>query len=167
MTLQSEGFYEFGPFRADPRSRILLREGLIIDLGPKVFDVLYVLLTNAGAVVTKEILLELVWRDTFVEEGNIAFNISRLRNALGDNAESPQYVETIRGRGYRFIAEVRFLSLGIEPRSPSSISDISDAVAIRQPRTQYGGNERPGTFNQPPSSGPAGHELAKETNDHT
>src|SRR5262249_32580665 len=61
---------------------------------------------NPGRVVEKQELLKRLWPDTYVEEANVTFNIKRLRKALGDDAHSPHYIETVTRRGYRFIAEV-------------------------------------------------------------
>lgn len=67
--------YEFGPFRLEAGERRLLRDGQVVPLRPKVFDVLLVLLQNSGRFLSKEELMKLVWRDTVVEEGNLARNI--------------------------------------------------------------------------------------------
>lgn len=85
---------------------MLLRDGAIVPLTPKVFDTLAVLVEGRGEVVSKSELLQAVWPDTFVEEGNLAQNISILRKALGQDRDSPAYVETVPKRGYRFVAEV-------------------------------------------------------------
>jgi Tol biopolymer transport system component/DNA-binding winged helix-turn-helix (wHTH) protein len=70
------------------------------------YDLLLVLVENPDRVIEKEYLLQTVWPDSFVEEGNITFNIRQLRKALGDDAQSPSYIETIPRRGYRFVAKV-------------------------------------------------------------
>ena len=85
MLWQADISYEFGPFRVDMRERRLLRDGQVVPLRPKVFDVLLVLVQNCGRFLSKEELIKRVWRDTVVEEGNLARNISTLRNALGEN----------------------------------------------------------------------------------
>src|SRR5437773_2461770 len=99
--------YEFGPFRLDSARRRLLRGEEVVQLTPKVFDILLVLLESSGRIVDKEELVKAVWPDTFVEEGNLAQNISILRKALGETLEDHRYIETVPKRGYRFIAEVR------------------------------------------------------------
>ncbi len=70
------------------------------------FELLLVLVRNHGRVVEKEFLLNAVWPDSFVEEGNISFNIRQLRKALGDDAHAPKFIETVPRRGYRFVADV-------------------------------------------------------------
>jgi Tol biopolymer transport system component len=70
------------------------------------FELLLVLVRNPDRILEKEFLLEAVWGNVFVEEGNISFNIRQLRKALNDDAQAPSYIETIPRRGYRFIAKV-------------------------------------------------------------
>ena len=101
--------YEFGPFRLDPRERRLFREERPILLRTKVFDTLCVLIRAHGRLVEKANLLQQVWPDAVVEEGNLAHNISALRKALGEPATGQKYIETVPGQGYRFVAEVREL----------------------------------------------------------
>ncbi|HYJ91010.1 MAG TPA: winged helix-turn-helix domain-containing protein [Pyrinomonadaceae bacterium] len=79
---------------------------MAIPLTPKMFELLLILVKNQGHVVEKEDLFKHVWPDSFVEEGNITFNIRQLRKALGDDFQAPRYIETVTRRGYRFIAEV-------------------------------------------------------------
>src|SRR5438105_2802366 len=99
--------YEFGPFRIDGSERQLLRDGEVVPLTPKVFDVLLALVQNSGHILSKDEVMKLVWPDTSVEEGNLARNISTLRSALGERPRESQFIETIPWRGYRFMAAVR------------------------------------------------------------
>ena len=107
MSLQSNDIYEFGDFRLDVAEKLLLRDGKSISITPKVFETLQVFVENAGQLIEKNELMERIWHERFVEESNLSFNIKMLRKALGDNAGSPRFVETVPKRGYRFIAEVR------------------------------------------------------------
>src|SRR5258708_39679560 len=84
--------YRFGQFVLDPRKRTLSRAGSPVSLTPKAFDVLLFLAQNPHRLVTKEELLQAVWGDTFVEEGNLTQYISHLRKALGDNAEDARLI---------------------------------------------------------------------------
>jgi len=104
---QNQYLYEFGPFRLDAQKRLLLRDGEIVPLKPKAFDTLLVLVGNCGQVVEKDELMKRVWPNTAVEEGNLTFNISSLRKALGDDPRRHQYIVTIPGEGYQFVAGVR------------------------------------------------------------
>lgn len=99
---------EFGGFRLDRGERLLYRDGQLVPLTPKATHILLVLVDARGRLVTKEALMKTVWPETFVEEGNLAFNIHTLRKTLSREDEGPErFIETVRARGYRFIAEVR------------------------------------------------------------
>ena len=98
--------YRFGPFRLDMEDRVLRKSGDAVALTPKALDTLVVLLENCGRVIEKDDLMKRVWPDTFVEEANLAVNISVLRKALGLSPSGGQYIETVPRRGYRFAAEV-------------------------------------------------------------
>jgi Tol biopolymer transport system component/DNA-binding winged helix-turn-helix (wHTH) protein len=99
--------YEFGPFLMDLDERLLMRDGRVVPLPPKVFDTLLALVKNNGRVMSKDELMQTLWPDTFVEESNLTQNISQIRRALGDGAAEAQYIETIPKRGYRFVAPVQ------------------------------------------------------------
>jgi TolB-like protein/DNA-binding winged helix-turn-helix (wHTH) protein/cytochrome c-type biogenesis protein CcmH/NrfG len=98
--------YRFGPFVLNPSKRTLSRADLPVSLTPKAFDVLLFLAQNPNRPVTKEELLQAVWGDMFVEEGNLAQYISHLRKALGDNSEDARLIVTIARKGYQFTADV-------------------------------------------------------------
>jgi TolB-like protein/DNA-binding winged helix-turn-helix (wHTH) protein/Tfp pilus assembly protein PilF len=107
MSEQNQHFYEFGPFRLEPSKRRLLRDGKTIRLTPKAFDLLLVLVEESGRTVEKDELLERVWAGTIVEENNLNQNITALRKSLGDSRQESQYIATIPGVGYRFVAPVK------------------------------------------------------------
>ena len=102
--MATQRLYEFGPFRLDSKSCVLLRDGAVVPLNPKAFDTLRALVENHGSPVAKDELMKLVWPDTFVEETNLTQQISILRKALGDSPQGSSYIETIPKRGYRFVA---------------------------------------------------------------
>ena len=83
MSLPAKQFYDFSPFRLDLAEGVLLRDGKPVSITPKAFELLRVLVENHGHILSKEYLLRQVWPDTFVEEGNLPFNVSQLRKALG------------------------------------------------------------------------------------
>jgi pimeloyl-ACP methyl ester carboxylesterase/DNA-binding winged helix-turn-helix (wHTH) protein len=97
--------YEFGHFRLDEAERTLRDNQRTIQLPPKVFDTLLLLLQNSGHVLSKEKMLTEIWADSFVEENNLAQNISLLRRVLGEN-ENIKFIETVPKFGYRFVAPV-------------------------------------------------------------
>src|SRR5215475_9372716 len=107
MSLKANPLYEFGPFRLDAAEHLLLRDGEAVPLTPKAFDLLLALVERHGHLLEKEELLKKVWPDTFVEEANLASNISQLRKALGDGENGHRYIETAPKRGYRFVANVK------------------------------------------------------------
>src|ERR1700732_2449360 len=98
--------YRFGQFVLDPARRTLSRADSLVSLTPKAFDVLLFLVQNPNRLVTKEELLQAVWGDTFVEEGNLKQYVSHLREALGDNSEDARLIVTISRKGYQFTADV-------------------------------------------------------------
>lgn len=108
MSLQKRAkhYFDFGDFRIDLGERMLLRNGQVVALTRKAFDTLLVLVENSGRVVEKEELFNRVWPDTFVAEVTLARNISTLRKVLEDQAAAHRYIETVSGRGYRFVAKV-------------------------------------------------------------
>jgi pimeloyl-ACP methyl ester carboxylesterase/DNA-binding winged helix-turn-helix (wHTH) protein/class 3 adenylate cyclase len=110
MSRPAKRLYLFDTFRVDAAERILFKENREVPLTPKVFDTLLVLLENSNHVLTKKELMRQVWPDSFVEENNLAQNISILRKALGEgkrSKEGEQYIQTVPGRGYRFVGDVR------------------------------------------------------------
>src|SRR6185436_61922 len=111
-------FYSFGAFRVDAHERLLFKGDREISLTPKVFDTLLALIENSSHVLTKKELMQKVWPDSFVEENNLAQNISLLRKALGETV-----IKTIPKRGYRFVADV-------------SISGDEDETLIVRERTR-------------------------------
>ena len=98
----------FGSFEVDVVSGELRRQGLKIRLQDQPFRLLVLLLDHAGDVVTREKVRETLWpADTYVDfDHSLNTAVRKLREALGDSAEAPRYVETIARRGYRFIAPV-------------------------------------------------------------
>ena len=107
MERNTKDFYEFGPFRLTPEERRLQRGVEAVPLTPKAFDLLLVMVMQQGHLLTKEELLNAVWPDSFVEENNLADNISRLRKALGEGEDGHKFIETVPKRGYRFVGDVR------------------------------------------------------------
>lgn len=107
MNTPEKRFYDFGPFRIDAEKRTLLRNGETVPLAPKAFDTLLMLAQHPGQVLEKDHLIEMLWPDSFVEEGNLTYNISAIRKALGESPNERRYIVTVPGRGYRFAADVK------------------------------------------------------------
>ena len=125
MSLLEKELYEFGPFSLDPAERVISRDGTSLPLTPKVFDTLLCLVRNRGRLLTKDELLKEIWPETFVEEVNLAVNISTLRKAFGESPQDGRYIATVPGKGYRFVAEVREMS--------RADADERGAIASSQP----------------------------------
>jgi DNA-binding winged helix-turn-helix (wHTH) protein/Tfp pilus assembly protein PilF len=98
--------YRFGPFFADRTRYRVLRDDTVLELTPKLLDLLLHLLDNSDALVTKEQLLDALWPGANVTDNALAQAMSELRQALGDDAGTPQFIKTIARRGYRFVAPV-------------------------------------------------------------
>lgn len=144
--------YSFGQFRLESGERLLFDGNRPIQLAPKVFDTLLMLVDNAGRVLSKERMLAEIWEGCFVEENNLAQNISLLRKVLGESSGT-KYIETVPKFGYRFVAEVTAESPSVEiveqTRARVYIDDGSGAnevatlrgaaaaLPVRSPETRY------------------------------
>jgi TolB-like protein/Flp pilus assembly protein TadD len=106
MSKRAEHFYEFGRFRLDPAQRLLLRDGDLVPLTPKVFDLLLLLVENSGQLIEKDELMRSIWPNAFVEESSLTKNISLLRKLLNECPDSGARIETLSKRGYRLMGEV-------------------------------------------------------------
>ena len=98
--------YRFGGFLLVPRERVLLHEGKQVALAGKAFDLLVALVSQAGHLVTKDELLQLVWPGLVVEEVNLSVNMSAIRKALTCSQDAAEWIETVPRQGYRFKALV-------------------------------------------------------------
>lgn len=110
MTKEKKELYEFGEFRLDACERVLWRGAEIVALSPKVFETLLLLVEHEGKIISKSEMMDRIWADTFVEEGNLTQNIYTLRRLLGQDEHGGKFIENVPRRGYRFAAPVRVLS---------------------------------------------------------
>ncbi|MEP6913837.1 MAG: winged helix-turn-helix domain-containing protein [bacterium] len=106
VNASSKRLYRFGEFRVDIKNRLLLRGLETIHLTPKAFDLLVLFIESDGTLLEKDELIERLWGSTVVEESNLARNVSFLRKALGEHPKAPEYIVTVAGHGYRFVADV-------------------------------------------------------------
>lgn len=127
--MKEKHLYSFGEFSVNAEDHTLSRDGENISVTPKMFDLLLVFVQNPGRVLGKDFLLKSVWPDSFVEEGNITFNIRQLRKVLDDDAQSPKYIETIPRRGYRFLQPVEAFTTITPDKSEESIAEAREAAA--------------------------------------
>src|SRR6202047_1633219 len=122
----------FGVFEVDLTAGELRKNGARIRLQEQPFQVLTALLQNAGQVVTRDELREKIWpADTFVDfDHSLNTAVNKVREALGDSASSPRFVETLARRGYRFLAAVERAnpnSPALEPNPPTAENNNATA----------------------------------------
>src|SRR5690349_18514842 len=134
---QLPGQLRFGVFEVDLRAGELRKHGLRVRLQEQPFQVLAMLLEHVGEVVTREELQKKLWSaDTFVDfDHGLNKAINKIREALGDSAESPRFVETLARRGYRFLADVRVTeeTANQSARQESQVSDVAGGGTSREP----------------------------------
>lgn len=125
MERQSDSMH-FGDFELDLADRQLRRNGTPVELGSRYFDALALLVANAGSLVSKTRFMDEVWRGIPVTDEALTQCIRTLRRALGDDAGSPRYIQTVPKHGYRFLAEV---AVEDAPESAARKSSIAGQVA--------------------------------------
>lgn len=117
--------FTFGPFTLVPGRQLLLRGDAQVRIGGRALDILTTLVEHAGVLVSKRELMERVWPETVVDEGNLKVNVAALRRALGDGGpDDARYIATVTGRGYQFIA----------PVTARASADVMPASAAATPR---------------------------------
>ena len=158
--------YAFGPFVVDAVKRQLWREGTLIPITSKTFDVLVVLLEQRDHTVSKDELLNRVWPETSVNENNLARQISSLRRALGQRPDQHDFLVTVPGQGYRFVASVQDLVEVVPELHPTrdiNFPEPSDPAVERE--TFRNGDELltgPQTDPGPGTSAPDPHALSRQ-----
>ena len=103
---ESKDVFSFGPFTLVPTERRLERDGLPVSIGNRAFDILLILISHASEIVSKTTLLKHAWPNVIVDEGSLRFQMNALRKTLGESGSSAEYVSTVQGQGYRFVAPV-------------------------------------------------------------
>jgi DNA-binding winged helix-turn-helix (wHTH) protein len=135
-----DGVVRFGAFELDPENGELRKHGRPIRLSPQPLEVLSVLASQPGKLISREELRHQVWNGTtFVDfEQGLNFCVRRIRAALGDDADKPRFIETVPRRGYRFIAPVD---------QAVAVSPISDHLSVisGMPADALNGNGHPAT----------------------
>jgi DNA-binding winged helix-turn-helix (wHTH) protein/predicted ATPase len=124
----------FPPFRLDPVNQQLWRGAKELSVRPKTFEVLRYLVDHPGQLVTKAMLLDAVWPGVVVSDSMPATCVAELRKELGDDARTPQFIETVHRRGYRFIAQVTTTAATAreEMRKPSQVKVPSTIIVGRE-----------------------------------
>src|SRR5216117_1530880 len=133
LEVRSRPILRFGVFEVDVRAGELRKQGMRIKLQEQPFHVLTVLLQRPGEVVTREELRSENWSaDTFVDfDNSLNTAINKLREALGDSADNPRFIETLPRRGYRLIAPVT----GVDGATKGAAMGVNAAAAMRSRRT--------------------------------
>ena len=131
ITVEEHRIFRFRSFVLDAAERQLCRGDETVPMSPKVFDTLVYLAARAGHLVTKEELMNAIWPDSFVDEGNIPKTIYTLRKTLGEEEEN-KFIETVPTKGYRFIAEVTALDNLPSVSSTGYENTVNQFSAVRQ-----------------------------------
>ena len=121
--------YRFDDFVVDPETWRLSRGGQEIHLKPVVLKLLIYLIANRGRLVTRQELMDTVWGDTVISESALTQAVARLRKALGEDATTHRYLETVRSRGYRFVATVEEIET---PHQPDLSPEKGGATIVRR-----------------------------------
>jgi cholera toxin transcriptional activator len=139
--------YRFGAFEADASTGELRRQGIRIRLNTQPFQVLTMLLDRPGELLTRDEIARQLWPDgTFVDyEHGLNSAINRIREALGDTASSPRFVETLARRGYRFVAPVERISAEIDAQAPPAASAPQRRAELEAPPAGPGRETEPET----------------------
>src|SRR6266446_204034 len=128
INVPESSIYKFDAFCVDSGKRLLLRDDEIIALTPKVFETLLYLVNHNGKVLEKDELMSAIWPDSIVEENNLNKNISVLRQVLGEKPGAHRFIVTVPGKGYKFVADVRTISV-------EKIPETSDSKPRREGRS--------------------------------
>jgi DNA-binding winged helix-turn-helix (wHTH) protein/TolB-like protein len=134
VKVEERHFFEFDRFRIDVEERRLTTNGQTVPLNPRDFDILLALVGRPGQTIDKNSLMDTVWGDTFVEEGNLSRHVSTLRKILGDDPRGQRFIKTIPKQGYRFTADVREVVQTVDTVAREDISKTR--VLVREEITE-------------------------------
>ena len=155
--------YRFGIYEVDVRSGELRKNGAKLKLQEQPFQVLAMLLERPGEVMTREELRQRLWpADTFVDfDHSLNTAINKLRDALGDSAANPRFIETLAKRGYRFIAPVAAVAPPLRPEEPVAPPlSLPQEPAPGAIEVERQGGEFPDSTPRPPGAPPTAAECA-------
>jgi DNA-binding winged helix-turn-helix (wHTH) protein/tetratricopeptide (TPR) repeat protein len=131
--MQNKGILRFGDFELDPVARSLRKHGERIPLTRRSFDILLLFARHPGEIVSREELIKCVWPDTFVDENTLSQSISTLRKSLAERPGDNNFIATLPGRGYQFVAQV--LEIPASPPERQPIPDIPSHALLLEDRT--------------------------------
>jgi DNA-binding winged helix-turn-helix (wHTH) protein/Tfp pilus assembly protein PilF len=137
--------YEISDFSMDPSTRQLFHRGAPVSISSRAFDLLECLVEEPGVLIRKSALLERVWFDSYVEESNLAVHVSALRRVLKEKRGECKFIQTVSGRGYRFVAPVRVVEneststagLPKPEAAPVSIAILPLGLSAASPDLEY------------------------------
>src|SRR5271156_1375014 len=132
--------YRFGVFEVDSTTGELRRKGVRVKLHSQPFQVLFMLLERPGEMLTREEISRELWPDgTFVDyEHGVNSAVNRLREALGDKASNPRFIETLARRGYRFVAPVERIGLESEVSTAAPAVQVSEEASTAPAKAKAG-----------------------------
>ncbi|WP_446742207.1 winged helix-turn-helix domain-containing protein [Silvibacterium acidisoli] len=110
----SDEIFAFGEFRLDVKERRIWRGHALVTLPPKTFDLLVIMVKDAGRLLDKDYLIRSVWPDSYVQDANLSVHVANIRKALGKSAEAVPFIETVPKAGYRFVVPVSRLPLQVD-----------------------------------------------------
>src|SRR5215813_10710067 len=123
----------FGAFALDTRRRELRRGADLVSIGPQVFDLLVYLVEHRASVVSKDELLENIWRGRIVSESTLISQINAVRKAVGDSGEKQALIRTVARKGFRFVGEVREAQKPDDPADTKSVPPTQSAETGHRP----------------------------------
>jgi DNA-binding winged helix-turn-helix (wHTH) protein len=154
----------FEPFRLDLGAERLWRGSEVVRLTAKAWAVLHYLVDHAEHLVPQEALMQAVWGTPYVSEAALTVSIGEIRRALGDTAQAPRFMETVLGRGYRFVGEVTCSQRHIGSRGSSCCSPPARIEARRSTCRQRGAARLSWKPRQPAFSKPWSWPVANRPN---
>ena len=129
--------FSFGPFSLSPGERILTKDGAVVPLGTRAFDMLVAMVQRNGTVLTPEELMAIAWPGVIVVESNVRVQVANLRRTLGCGRDGARYIANVAGRGYSFVEPVRRLA-SVDHASPTS--SVAGAAPARDGAKQTAGS---------------------------
>jgi DNA-binding winged helix-turn-helix (wHTH) protein/Tol biopolymer transport system component len=133
MTAMKSFVFSFEDIEVHEREFRLTRSGEVLQVEPKAFKVLVVLLKSPQRLITKEELLNSVWGDASVTENSLTRSILKLRRVLEDDVRNPRFIETVATVGYRWVCPVEVTELGAETLEPVALINTTGRTAVAEP----------------------------------
>lgn len=131
------GPFLLGDWKVEPGLNRVSRGHEVVQLEPRVMDVLAVLARRLGQPTSRRDLIDAVWRTEFVADNTLSSAIAELRRVFGDDARHPRYIETISKRGYRIVADIVPIVPDPEPSDPSALAASADGLKLVSEDREY------------------------------